>query len=78
VRQWYVPMPAPQQGQLISSSLALGIPRQLQGISGWDAVLLWQRYQNYGDQNALELLLQYNKEDMVNLKVLRERLGLKD
>jgi uncharacterized protein YprB with RNaseH-like and TPR domain len=52
----------------------LGIPRQLQGISGWDAVLLWQRYQNYGDQNALALLLQYNREDVLNLKVLRERL----
>jgi uncharacterized protein YprB with RNaseH-like and TPR domain len=52
----------------------LGIPRRLQGISGWDAVLLWQRYQNYGDQSALELLLQYNKEDVVNLKALREKL----
>jgi len=52
----------------------LGIPRQLQGIGGWDAVVLWWRYQNAGDQNALAMLLQYNKEDVVNLKVLRERL----
>jgi len=52
----------------------LGIPRQLQGISGWDAVLLWQRYQDYGDQKALATLLKYNEEDVVNLKVLRERL----
>jgi uncharacterized protein YprB with RNaseH-like and TPR domain len=69
-----MPMPAPQQGQLISSSLAVDIPRQLQGISGWDAVLLWQRHKNYGDQNSLEFLLQYNKEDVLNLMVLRERL----
>jgi hypothetical protein len=54
----------------------LGIPRRLQGITGLDAVLLWQKYQNYGDRNALDLLLQYNKEDVVNLKVLRERLGI--
>jgi uncharacterized protein YprB with RNaseH-like and TPR domain len=54
----------------------LGIPRRLQGITGWDAILLWQRYQNYEDQNALQLLLQYNKEDVMNLKVLRERLLL--
>ena len=53
----------------------LGISRQLQGITGWDAVLLWQRYQDYGDQKALALLLQYNKEDVINLKVLRERLS---
>ncbi|MFC1970924.1 ribonuclease H-like domain-containing protein [Chloroflexota bacterium] len=53
----------------------LGIPRKLQGINGWDAVLLWQRYLEYGDRDALATLLEYNKEDVVNLKVLRERLG---
>ena len=53
----------------------LGIPRQLKGISGWDAVILWWQYQQYGDRTALATLLQYNKEDVVNLKLLRERLG---
>ncbi len=52
----------------------LGIPRKLQGISGWDAVLLWWRYKDYGDRDALCTLLQYNKEDVMNLMVLRERL----
>ena len=52
----------------------LGIPRELKGITGFDAVLLWQRYQYYGDQEALITLLEYNKEDVMNLKVLRERL----
>ncbi|MFC2001214.1 ribonuclease H-like domain-containing protein [Chloroflexota bacterium] len=52
----------------------LDIPRQLQDITGWDAVLLWQRYQYYSDQKALARLLEYNKEDVVNLKVLREML----
>lgn len=52
----------------------LGIPRQLKGIGGWDAVMLWWRYQYYDDRTALALLLQYNKEDVINLKVLRERL----
>ncbi|MBN2186843.1 MAG: ribonuclease H-like domain-containing protein [Dehalococcoidia bacterium] len=52
----------------------LGIPRQLQGIGGLGAVLLWWEYRNGGDQNALDLLLQYNKEDVVNLKALREKL----
>ncbi len=53
----------------------LGIPRQLQGVGGLGAVLLWQRYQDNNDQNALALLLQYNKEDVVNLKALREKLN---
>ncbi len=56
----------------------LGIPRQLQGISGWDAVRLWWRYLDYGDPDALATLLEYNREDVMNLKVLRERLGLTD
>lgn len=55
----------------------LGIPRKLKGITGWDAVLLWQRYQYYGDRNALATLLKYNEEDVMNLKVLRGRLLLK-
>jgi hypothetical protein len=41
-----------------------------------EAVWLWWQYQNGGDQNTLALLLQYNKEDVVNLKVLREKLGV--
>jgi hypothetical protein len=53
----------------------LDIPRQLKGISGLDAVMLWWKYRNHGDQNALDLLLRYNREDVTNLKVLRERLG---
>jgi uncharacterized protein YprB with RNaseH-like and TPR domain len=53
----------------------LGIPRELQGVSGWDAVVLWERYRDYGDENALALLLQYNKEDVVNLRALREKLA---
>lgn len=53
----------------------LGIPRQLKGVSGREAIMLWWRYYNDGDQNALALLLQYNKEDIVNLKVLREILA---
>jgi len=54
----------------------LGIPRRLRGIGGLEAVMLWLRYKNNGDQNALALLLQYNKEDVVNLKSLREKLNL--
>ena len=61
-------------GGLKSVEQQLGIPRELKGIDGWDAVILWWRYQNSGDQNALATLLKYNEEDVVNLKALRERL----
>ena len=55
----------------------LSIPRQLKGITGWDAVMLWWRYQNHGDQKALATLLKYNEEDVVNLRTLRERLAVR-
>jgi uncharacterized protein YprB with RNaseH-like and TPR domain len=52
----------------------LGIPRQLREVNGYQAVRLWWRYVNDYDEAALAILLQYNKEDVLNLKVLRERL----
>ncbi len=53
----------------------LDIPRQLKDINGLEAIILWQRYRNYNDQEALRLLLEYNKEDVINLKTLREKLS---
>ena len=35
-------------------------------------VLLWCRYVNNYDEDALSILLEYNKEDVVNLKALKE------
>ena len=44
-----------------------GIARATRGMNGWDAVSLWARYETQGDQNALALLLEYNREDVMNL-----------
>jgi len=52
----------------------LGIPRRLRGIGGAEAVILWWRYQIHHDRKALDLLLEYNKEDVVNLMTLRGKL----
>jgi len=52
----------------------LGIPRRLRGISGAEAVVLWWRYQIHRDRKALDLLLEYNKEDVVNLMTLKGKL----
>ena len=62
------------KGGLKRVEVTLNISRELQGINGYDAVLLWQRYVNYQDKQALETLLHYNREDVVNLKALREKL----
>ena len=39
------------------------------GLTGFDAVLLWERHRR-GDATALERLLAYNRADVVNLEVL--------
>ena len=52
----------------------LGIPRRLKGIGGFEAVMLWWKYVNDGDKRALRLLMEYNKEDVMNLTALRQSL----
>ena len=46
-------------------------PKAVDGMDGYMAVLLWQRYQR-GEKGALDLLLSYNREDVVNLEVLMD------
>lgn len=52
----------------------LGIERRLKEVNGYEAVRLWWRYVNDYDEEALAILLEYNKEDVINLKTLKERL----
>jgi uncharacterized protein len=49
-----------------------GIPRQTEGIDGYKAILLWEKYLKRGQKGALKLLLEYNKEDVLNLVRLEE------
>jgi len=50
----------------------LGILRDAntQGLCGEDAINLWQEYTKTGNMDALNLLVEYNTEDVVNLKPL--------
>ncbi|MFC2006645.1 ribonuclease H-like domain-containing protein [Chloroflexota bacterium] len=55
----------------------LGIGRKLTGMDGYQAVRMWCRYVESFDLGALDTLLKYNKEDVVNLRILKERLEWK-
>lgn len=55
----------------------LGINRRLKDVDGYMAVQLWWDYFNNNNEQALEILLEYNEEDVVNLRVLRRKLGVK-
>jgi uncharacterized protein YprB with RNaseH-like and TPR domain len=61
---------------------ALGLDRgDLDGVDGFFAVLLWREFQQTGNIKALETLLAYNIEDVVNLEtlmVLAYNMKLKD
>jgi uncharacterized protein YprB with RNaseH-like and TPR domain len=48
----------------------LGIERATAGITGYDAPRLWERYEVAGERSALDTLLAYNYEDVVNLALL--------
>ncbi|HWQ15160.1 MAG TPA: ribonuclease H-like domain-containing protein [Roseiflexaceae bacterium] len=64
------------RGGLKRVETLLGIARATTGITGWDAPRLWYRYEAAGDRAALRTLLEYNREDVVNLARMEECLGL--
>jgi len=55
----------------IEPSFGIKRPQEVNGMDGYMAVILWERYQR-GDRSALNLLLKYNREDVINLEVLME------
>jgi uncharacterized protein YprB with RNaseH-like and TPR domain len=58
-------------GGLKRCEKSLGLDRgDLDGVDGFFAVLLWQEFQRTGSIKALETLLAYNIEDVVNLETL--------
>jgi uncharacterized protein len=61
-------------GGLKSVERLLGIPRRITDVTGLDAVRLWWSYVNDYDEQALATLLEYNREDVVNLRALRDML----
>jgi uncharacterized protein len=62
------------KGGLKELEKTYGIPRKTEGIDGYKAILLWEKYQKRGHKKALRLLLEYNKEDVLNLVRLEEIL----
>jgi len=53
----------------------MGIVRSdnIKDVDGFEAVRLWNRYKR-GDEAALDTLLEYNREDIVNLETIIEKV----
>ena len=60
-------------GGLKAIEAQLGLKREgaLKGVDGFLAVLLWKEYEA-GNERALDTLIRYNLEDVVNLRYLAE------
>jgi len=62
------------RGGLKRVEVLLGIGRGSGITDGRMAPRLWQRWETEGDEGALKVLLEYNKEDCVNLEILENIL----
>lgn len=62
------------KGGLKKIEKALGIERITEGMNGYDAVKLWQKWVEEKDKKALRKLIIYNKEDVINLKKILEHI----
>jgi uncharacterized protein YprB with RNaseH-like and TPR domain len=58
--------------KVIEKSFGLCRDSDVDGLDGYDAVVLWHAYQN-GDGGALDRLIQYNTADIVDLEPLMEK-----
>jgi len=67
------------RGGLKELEKMFGIKRKTEGMNGYNAMTLWEIYIKKGRLDALNLLLQYNREDVLNLipleKILSQQLG---
>jgi uncharacterized protein len=55
----------------VETELGIARSEQTAGLSGWDAVRLWEEYRR-GSGRSLARLLAYNEEDVVNLERLMQ------
>jgi uncharacterized protein len=58
----------------LERSLDIRRPAHVEGMSGEDALHLWDLYQASGEEEYLKRLLAYNEEDIVNLQVVAKKL----
>ncbi len=65
------------KGGLKTIERKLGIERQnniVRELRGGDAIELWKTFKVTGDSYYLKLLIEYNEEDIINLKLIANRI----
>lgn len=51
---------------------SIGLAREIEGMDGRDALVLWHRFTTYADGDALATLLTYNEEDVRGLMAIKK------
>ncbi|MBE7413055.1 MAG: ribonuclease H-like domain-containing protein [Leptospiraceae bacterium] len=64
------------KGGLKSIEYKIGIqrPYDLKGVDGFEAVILWDNWNRYGDEISKNRLIRYCAADVVSLKLLTEKI----
>jgi hypothetical protein len=58
--------------KLIEKHLGIARDKEVEGVSGSDAVYLWEQFKSTKDTDYLHKLIKYNEEDIINLKPLAD------
>ena len=56
----------------IEKKLGIGRDKIIENFHGGDAVTLWRMYKATGDEYYLKLLVEYNEDDVINLKTIAD------
>ena len=56
----------------IEKSIGLSRSDDIAEVDGFEAVRLWKRWKNAGDEESLRRLVDYNRADTVNLETLAD------
>lgn len=64
------------KGSLKEIEEQFGIKRRqlIKGLKGGDAITLWRMWRATGDEYYLNLLVEYNEEDTINLKLIADKI----
>lgn len=58
----------------IEREMGIARPREVEYVTGEEAVYLWRAWKRSGSKNALKLLKRYNQEDTENLVPIAQRI----
>lgn len=56
----------------VESQVGIERDKEVSWMNGWDAVIMWETYNIFGRETALDTLIKYNQEDTQNLIRLAE------